>query len=96
MTFLKEISFAVAGVPWLLFRRSLYGDRHEILQHSVLDLIEGPNPLQGKFVWNESAARFLYLFRNTYFECVSPGDRFVAPKELDILRPDRVCVWFLI
>ena len=96
MIFLKEISFAVAGVPWLLFRRSLYGYRHEILQHPVLDIIERPNPLQGKFVWIESAPRFLYLFCNAYFECVSLGDRFVAPKELDIFWPDRVCVWFLI
>jgi hypothetical protein len=62
MTFVKEISFAVAGLLWFLFRRSLYGDRHEILQHPVLDLIERPNPLQGKFVSIKATAMFLYFF----------------------------------
>ena len=90
MTFVKEISFAIDGVLWLLFRRSLYGDRYEILQHPVLDLIERPNPLQGKFVWIAATVRFLYFFCSTYFECVGPGDRFFVPKEFDILRPDRV------
>jgi hypothetical protein len=62
MTFVKEISFAVAGVLWLLFHRSLYGDRHEIMQQPVLDLIKWPNPLQGKFVWIAATVRFLYFF----------------------------------
>jgi phage portal protein BeeE len=45
MTFIKEISSAVARVPWLFFRRSLNGHRRETLQHRFLDLIERPNPL---------------------------------------------------
>ena len=55
-------------------------------------MIEQPNPLQEKFEWIGSAAMFLYLFWNAYLECVRPGDRSVAPKELDILRPDRMRV----
>jgi hypothetical protein len=41
MTFVKEISSAVAGVRWLLFRRSLNGDCREIMQHPLVDLVNG-------------------------------------------------------
>ncbi len=88
----KEISSAVAGVPWLLFRRLSNGERREVLQHPLLDLIERPNPLQGKFEWIESAASFLYLSGNAYLECVGSGDRSAMPKELYVLRPDRMRV----
>lgn len=88
----KEISSAVAGVPWLLFRRLPNGERREILEHPLLDLIERPNPLQGKFEWIESAASFLYLSGNSYLECVGSGDRSSIPKEIYVLRPDRMRV----
>jgi hypothetical protein len=50
MTFMKEQPPAVAGVSWFLFRRSLIrrslnGDRRDIFQHPLLDLIELPIPL---------------------------------------------------
>ncbi|MBC8284356.1 MAG: phage portal protein [Nitrospinae bacterium] len=86
----KEISAAVAGIPWLLFRHLPNGERREVLQHPLLDLIERPNPLQGKFEWFESAASFLYLSGNAYMECVGPGDHSGIPKELYVLRPDRM------
>jgi hypothetical protein len=41
MTYVKEISSAVAGISLLLFRRSLNGDRRDILQHPLLDLLKG-------------------------------------------------------
>ncbi len=90
----KEISSAVAGVPWLLFRRLSDGDRSEILQHPLLDLLERPNLLQGKFEWIEAAASFLYLSGNSYLECVGPqgGNNSGVPKELYVLRPDRMRV----
>jgi len=88
----KEISSAVAGVPWLLFRRLPNGERREILDHPLLDLIERPNPLQGKFEWIESVASFLYLSGNSYMECVGSGDPSSIPKEIYVLRPDRMRV----
>jgi HK97 family phage portal protein len=76
----------------LLFRRTSNGERREVLQHPLLDLIERPNPLQGKFEWIESAASFLYLSGNAYLESVGSGDRSSMPKELYVLRPDRMRV----
>ncbi|MEK9627842.1 MAG: phage portal protein [Nitrospinota bacterium] len=86
----KEISSAVAGVPWLLFRNLPNGERREVLQHPILDLMERPNPLQGKFEWVESVASFFYLSGNAYLECIGPHNS--PPKELYTLRPDRMRV----
>ena len=91
LIFVKEISPVFAGVPWLLFRRSLNGDCRDILQHQLLELIEQHNPLQENFELIESAVRFLYLSGNAYLEFVGPGDRSAAPKEL-FLRPDPMRV----
>jgi hypothetical protein len=41
MTYVKEISSAVDWIFWLLFGRFLNGDRREILQHPLLDLLKG-------------------------------------------------------
>lgn len=88
----SEISSAVAGAQWLLFKHLPNGERREVLQHPLLDLIERPNPIQGKFEWFESAAGFLYLSGNAFMECVGPEDSSGVPKELYVLRPDRVRV----
>ncbi len=93
---IKEIASASAGVPWLLFRQLPDGTRQEVLRHPLLDLIARPNPLQGKFELIESLVCHLYLSGNTYIECVGPpgGASFSdsSPKELYVLRPDRMKV----
>jgi HK97 family phage portal protein len=93
---IKEIASASAGVPWLLFRQFPGGERREVLQHPLLDLLARPNPLQGKFELIESLVCHLYLSGNTYIECVGPsGGRRSSenfPKELYVLRPDRMRV----
>ena len=90
----KEIASASAGVPWLLFRQLPDGKRQEVLRHPLLDLINRPNPLQGKYELIESVVCHLYLSGNTYMECVGPQDggfsSSSSPKELYILRPDRM------
>jgi HK97 family phage portal protein len=85
----KEISAASAGVPWLLFRQLPGGERRQVLQHPLLDLLARPNPLQGKYELIESVVCHLYLSGNTYMECVGPTS---LPKELYVLLPDRMKV----
>ncbi len=90
----KEIASASAGIPWVLFRQLPGGERREVSQHPLLDLIARPNPLQGKYELIESMVCHLYLSGNTYMESVGPpnGGHSSLPKELYVLRPDRMKV----
>ncbi len=90
----KEIASASAGIPWVLFRQLPDGGRREVSQHPLLDLIARPNPLQGKYELIESMVCHLYLSGNAYMESVGPpsGGPSGLPKELYVLRPDRMKV----
>ncbi|PIP74102.1 MAG: phage portal protein [Nitrospinae bacterium CG22_combo_CG10-13_8_21_14_all_47_10] len=90
----KEIASASAGVPWILFRKLPGGERREVSQHPLLDLLARPNPLQGKYELIESMVCHLYISGNTYMEAVGPtgGGPSGLPKELYVLRPDRMKV----
>ncbi|MZH02496.1 MAG: phage portal protein, partial [Nitrospinae bacterium] len=88
----KEIASASAGVPWVLFQKLPGGERREFFQHPLLDLIARPNPLQGKYELIESLACHLYLSGNTYIESVGSPKDGGLPKELYVLRPDRMKV----
>jgi HK97 family phage portal protein len=94
---IKEIAQAAAGVDWLLYQRLADGGRREISVHPLLNLIERPNPLQGKFEFIEAAIGYLYLSGNCYLEAVGPGATApegvsAAPREMYALRPDRMRV----
>jgi HK97 family phage portal protein len=86
----KEIASASAGVPWILFRQLPGGERREVIQHPLLNLLARPNPLQGKFELIESMVCHLYLSGNSFMECVAGHSS--SPKELYALRPDRMKV----
>lgn len=90
----KEIASASAGVPWILFRKLPGGERREVPQHPLLDLLARPNPLQGKYELVESMVCHLYISGNAYMEAVGPtgGGPSGLPKELYVLRPDRMKV----
>lgn len=87
---IREIAGAAAGVPWVLFHRKADGTVEEISDHPVLKLIDRPNPFQGRFELMENLAAHLYLSGNAYLEAV--GAASSAPRELYILRPDRMSV----
>jgi len=94
---IKEIAQAAAGVHWLLYQRLADGSRREIAVHPLLNLIERPNPLQGKFEFLEAVFGYLYLSGNSYLELVGPepsaGEGVAAsPREMYVLRPDRMRV----
>jgi len=89
---IKEIAAASAGISWVLFQQLTGGERREIAQHPLIDLISRPNPLQGKYELMESLVCHLYLSGNTYIESVGSQHAGGLPKELYILRPDRMKV----
>jgi len=86
----REIAEAAAGVEWILYERQSGGTRSEVEQHPLLDLLDRPNPLQGRFEFMETVLAFLYLAGNAFVESVAPENR--PPRELYVLRPDRVKV----
>jgi len=55
-----------------------------------VSLLKRPNPLQGSGRFFENVVAFLMLSGNSYIEAVGPENR--PPKELYVLRPDRVKV----
>lgn len=96
---IREIAGAAAGVPWILYERSPDGGWQEVMDHPLLKLIGRPNPMQGQFEFVETLISYLYLSGNAYLECVGAnasreitGHRqpVTVPRELYVLRPDRV------
>jgi HK97 family phage portal protein len=84
-----EIARGIAGIPWRLYQGR--GDAaRELDSHPLLDLLRRPNPEQGYGAWAEQLVSFLLIAGNSYVEAVGP-DRG-APRELYILRPDRMRV----
>jgi HK97 family phage portal protein len=84
-----EIARGIAGIPWRLYQGRGETAR-ELDSHPLLDLLRRPNPEQGYGAWAEQLVSFLLIAGNSYVEAVGP-DRG-APRELYILRPDRMRV----
>lgn len=82
------IADAVAGIPWKLYRK-LADDRDvEIEQAPVLDLLKHPNPRLGEKDFFAQYIQYLQLSGNTYIRSAGPQNR--PPRELYLLRPDRI------
>ncbi len=91
----KEIAEAAAGVPWSLYHRKPDGNLEEVSNHPLLQLLDRPNPFQGKFELIERCVAHLYLSGNAYVEAVGPDRAAHAktpPTELYALRPDRITI----
>ncbi len=80
---IRLLSESAAAVPLVLFR----GDQR-LNHHPLLDLLNRPNPSQGRAVFFETAYAYLNIAGNSYLEAVMGGDGL--PLELYALRPDRM------
>lgn len=80
---------AAAMVPWTLFERR-GGTLAELTEHPLLDLLARPNPGQGRTALLEALFATFLIAGNGYLEAVGPGQG--PPRELWVLRPDRVRV----
>lgn len=88
------IAQSVASVRWKVFRRNSDGSREEIQKHAIIDLKRRPNPNESwAFIMLQTTA-YMALAGNAYWEKVAPltGRNAGIPKELYVLRPDRVKV----
>ena len=85
----KLVAQCAAAVPWLLYEGS-GARKREIERHNLLDLLERPNPTQAGASLFESLFGYFLIAGNSYLEAV--GGDGQAPRELWVLRPDRMTV----
>ncbi len=87
---ISEISKCAASPPFNLFQGT--GKRRKEIEDSpLLDLLERPNPMQGRSAFFQAVVGFLLISGNSYIERVGPS--FVRPpRELWTKRPDRMQV----
>lgn len=86
---MHEIARSVGSVPFNLFKGE--GEaRTEVRTHPLLDLLERPNPMQGRVQFMNAIAGFMLIAGNSWVERVGPRGR--APRELWTKRPDRMKV----
>jgi len=83
---IRAIAQAAAAMPVLL-----YEGTRELQQHPLLALLQQPNPQQGKAQLLEALYAYYLITGNAYVEAVRV-DASSAPRELWVLRPDRVKV----
>jgi HK97 family phage portal protein len=81
---INRIADAVASVEWLVFR----GDT-ELTAHPLIDLINRPNPDQGRAEYLRAKVGYYLIAGNSYEERVTIGG---VARELYQLRPDRMKV----
>jgi len=86
----RTISMAIAGIPWLVYQKLPNGELQEVPEHPLAQLLQKPNPYQGGSSFFENIAGYLMLAGNAYIEAVIPSSG--RPKELYVLRPDRMQV----
>lgn len=81
---LRLVAEAAASVPWLA-----YEGVREASEHPALALLARPNPRQSGPDFFEALYGHLMLSGNAYVEAARIGS---VPRELHLLRPDRVSV----
>lgn len=86
---INKIAEAVAAIPFYLVRRR-GNQQTEIEDHELLTLLDKPNPQMGGQKFREAAIKYLLIAGNSYIERAGPNGKGIPPKELYLLRPDRV------
>lgn len=84
------ITQAAANVTIKAQSKNARGVHKEVLQHPVLDLLTKPNPVTTQSEFFTSIFHYRLIGGNAFVLAVAPGGG--EPKELHILRPDRMAV----
>lgn len=83
------ITQGAASVPWKLFRIE-QDAKEELRQHPLLKLLAMPNPCQSNTEFFENLYSCRMISGNAFVQAVSASG--LPPRELHILRPDRMSV----
>ncbi len=83
------VAQAAASVPWALY--SFKGrNKVQIYEHPLLKLLSRPNPFYAGAEFFENIYAYKLISGNAFIQAI--GRENIAPKELHILRPDRVSI----
>ena len=86
---INMVAEAAASISWALYDH-VGETRQRIQRHPLLSLLHQPNPLQGGSEFFQTLFIHRLISGNSYLQAIAPKDE--APKELHLLRPDRVAV----
>lgn len=86
---MEMIAGGVSSVDWQLFHVRA-GKRYGVQDHPIKRLLKRPNPSCAGSEFFESLVIYKLLSGNSYIQAVS--DKSGLPKELHVLRPDRVTI----
>ncbi len=84
------IAKGASSIALMMYEDTAQGERQEVAKHPLLRLVERPLPLMGFPAFMEAIATYRLLGGNAYVLAVGPVGE--APRELHLLRPDRVSV----
>lgn len=86
---ISTIACAAASIPWKLFARQ-NNETVELSAHPLKTLLNQPAPLTGGSEFFENLYTTRLLAGNAFIQAVGPKNQ--APRELYMLRPDRVSI----
>lgn len=84
------VTTSAASVKVKLYVINAKGEKKEIKKHAVLDLLKQPSPMQGMSEFFQSLYHYYQISGNAFVQAVGVKD--APPKELHLLRPDRMSV----
>lgn len=84
------VGHAAASVPFRLMVTPARGARREVKLHPLLSLLAAPHPQMGQGAFLHALYQYRLLSGNVFVQAVGP--KGAAPRELHLLRPDRVAV----
>jgi HK97 family phage portal protein len=84
------VSGAAASVAVKLYATGARGARRELKIHPLLALLAQPNPTQARGEFFQALQQYKLISGNAFLQAVGPNNS--QPKELHLLRPDRMAV----
>lgn len=85
---ISMVAIAASSVKLKLYETKRV--RRELKAHPLLDLIKQANPAQARGEFFQALYQYRLIGGNAYIQAVGP--KGAAPKELHLLRPDRMAV----
>lgn len=84
------VSSAAASIKTKIYVVNAKGVRREVKTHQILDILKQPNPMQASGEFFQALYHYYQISGNAFVQAV--GVKNEAPRELHLLRPDRMAV----
>lgn len=91
--FTKAISDEIAGIDFRLFMIDKKGEHEEVIEHEILDILDGVNEYQTGPEFKKTLASHLELSGNAYLYLLGVKDYDSKPKAIYLLNPGMTKVF---